>query len=239
MNDNYTTSKTVLKSQLLSVLFKLAELGALHSEIHVSTTTLAKGLGISQQTASRHIITLLHQNLIGRQVSYQGSSIQITERGQRHLERIYFLLKNAFEGKPSLLRLEGRLVRGLGEGVYYVSLPGYRRQFIDALGFDPYPGTLNIQLSLNDKSVRRALESSPQPIIVKGFTSRGRTFGDVKCFPATINEEVNGAVILIHRTHHDDGIIELIAPGDLRAQMGLTEGSQVKVAVKMINNRMT
>jgi riboflavin kinase len=197
---------------------------------------MARELGTSQQTASRHIIALLHKNLIDRRVSYQGSFIQITERGQRHLEQIYFLLKNAFEGKPSLLHFEGRLVKGLGEGAYYVRLPEYRRQFIDALGFDPYPGTLNIQLSLKDRNVRSALESAPQPIIIKGFMSRGRTFGDVTCFPATINEQMNGAVILIYRTHHDDRIIELIAPEDLRAQLELSEGSQVKVAVKMINN---
>jgi riboflavin kinase len=146
------------------------------------------------------------------------------------------LLKHAFEGVPSLLRFEGRLITGLGEGGYYVRLPGYRRQFIEALGFDPYPGTLNIQLSLKDRTVQRILESTSQPVIIKGFTSRGRTFGDVKCFPAIINETEHGAVILIHRTHHDDRIIELIAPHDLRNQLGLVEGSQVKVAVQIVNS---
>ncbi len=202
----------------------------------MSTTTLAQELGVSQQTASRYIITLLHHNLIARRVSSRGSAIQITARGQRYLEPVYLLLKHAFEGVPSLLRFEGRLVTGLGEGAYYVHLPEYRRQFIDALGFDPYPGTLNVQLSLTDRHVQQTLETSSQPVIVKGFTSRGRTFGDVKCFPATINEAVQGAVIVIHRTHHDDHIIELIAPDDLRNQLGLVEGSQVKVAVKIVNS---
>jgi riboflavin kinase len=149
---------------------------------------------------------------------------------------VYLLLKHAFEGVPSLLRFNGRLVTGLGEGAYYVRLPEYRRQFIEALGFDPYPGTLNIQLSPKDRNVQQTLESTSQPIIVKGFTSHGRTFGDVKCFPATINDAIHGAVILIHRTHHDDRIIELIAPDDLRTQLRLVKGSRVKVAVKVVNS---
>jgi riboflavin kinase len=212
-------------------LLKLIELGALRSEIHVSTTTLAQKVGVSQQTASRYIIALLRHQLIDRRVSSRGSAIQITARGQRYLEPVYLLLKHAFEGEPSLLRFEGMLITGLGEGGYYVRLPEYRHQFIEKLGFDPYPGTLNIQLSWKDRNIQRTLESTSQPILIKGFTRRGRTFGDVKCFHALINEEVRGAVIVIHRTHHDDRIIELIAPRDLRSQLGLVEGSQVKVEV--------
>ena len=42
--------------------------------------------------------------------------------------------------------MRGRVVGGLGQGQYYISRKGYRHQFIQKLGFVPFPGTLNIKL---------------------------------------------------------------------------------------------
>ena len=39
-----------------------------------------------------------------------------------------------------------KIVSGMGEGAYYMSLKGYRNQFIEKLGYEPYPGTLNVKL---------------------------------------------------------------------------------------------
>jgi len=40
------------------MLYKLAEMGAYHRTVRVSTQYLAERTGVSQQTASRHLIEL-------------------------------------------------------------------------------------------------------------------------------------------------------------------------------------
>ena len=34
----------------------------------------------------------------------------------------------------------------MGEGSYYMSLKGYKKQFKEKLGYEPFPGTLNLKL---------------------------------------------------------------------------------------------
>ncbi|RME49670.1 MAG: DUF120 domain-containing protein, partial [Chloroflexi bacterium] len=40
--------------------------------------------------------------------------------------------------------LRGRVVTGQGEGARFTQLPWVRAQFVDRLGIDPHPGTLNL-----------------------------------------------------------------------------------------------
>lgn len=219
-----------MKPSLWYSLLKLSELGALNRKIRVSTIALAGDLGVSQQTVSRHLIELDHGGYIERQASAQGNHIKITEKGRRVVEGMYLKLRSVIDKKPHVLSFKGKVVNGLGEGAYYMSRPGYREQFSKILGFTPFPGTLNIRLIPSLEGVRRELETR-QAVTIKGFKRGKRTFGEVKCFPAVINDSIKGAVALIHRTHHDDSVIELIAPTHLRSSLGLREGSDVKVTI--------
>lgn len=221
-----------LKPTLWYSLLKLSELGALNMRIRVSTVEVAGEMGVSQQTASRHMIELEKGGYIEKQSSFQGNYIKITDKGRRELERVYLRLKGIIEEKPRIITFEGEVVTGLDEGAYYVSRKGYKEQFLKKLGFDPFPGTLNLRLHPSKAWVRRELETYPA-ITIDGFKSGKRTFGKVKCFPATINDSVEGAVALIDRTHHDDSVIELIAPLNLRSRLDLKEGSKVKVKIKL------
>ncbi len=135
------------------------------------------------------------------------------------------------------ITLEGRLFTGMSEGSYYVSRDGYRKQFIEKLGFDPYPGTLNLKLSSAfDVKMRGELEAR-SAILIEGFKGEGRTFGPVKCYPATINDEVEGAVVLIERTRYDRSVLEVIAPVCLRERLKLRDGSKVRVRVHLGQKR--
>ena len=113
-----------------------------------------------------------------------------------------------------------------------MSKKGYKKQFLKKLGFNPFPGTLNIRLSSSYVGLRRELETYPS-IAIDGFKSGKRAFGTAKCFPAIINDSVKGVVALIDRTHYDDSIIELIAPIHLRSTLNLKEGSKVQVKIKL------
>jgi riboflavin kinase len=125
--------------KLFFTLYKLAELGACSRTVKVSTEYLAEKIAASQQTASRHLINLEKIGWIKRTITPEGCLTKITNSGMAQLKKLYSGLRLIFEAQyPPSVTLEGTLFGGLGEGAYYVTKEGYRKQFIEKLGFDPY-----------------------------------------------------------------------------------------------------
>jgi riboflavin kinase len=218
--------------QHLYMLLKLAEMGAYRRVAKVSTEYLARKLGISQQTASRYLIELERMGWIQRNITPEGSLIKIEELGSKELQKLYSELKLLMEKSyPPSVTLEGIIFTGLGEGAYYVTKEHYRQEIVEKLGFEPYPGTLNVRLSL-DYDIKTRMELDAYPAIeVRGFKNEDRTFGLVKCYPAIIGGTVKGALITALRSHYDASVLEIIAPVCLRKQLGLKDGNKVKVEV--------
>jgi riboflavin kinase len=213
-------------------LLKLAEMGAHRRTAKISTEYLAERLEASQQTASRYLIELDKNGWIKRTITPEGCLIKITDAGVKELKKLYsnlrFLMEAAY---PPSITLEGIVFTGLGEGAYYISKERYRKQFIEKLGFEPYPGTLNLKLTTDyDVKTRSELEAYPA-IEIEGFRNEDRTFGPVKCYPTTIENKVKGALILALRSHYDVSVIEVIAPVFLRKHLKLKDGHKVKVEV--------
>lgn len=221
--------------QHLYMLLKLAEMGAYRRTAKISTEYLAGKLGISQQTASRHLIELERRGWIQRNITPEGSLIKIDEAGGQELQKLYSNLKVLFEKTyPPSLTLEGAVFTGLGEGAYYTSKEIYRRQFAEKLGFEPYPGTLNIKLNSEyDIKARREIESYPA-IEITGFKNEDRTFGLVKCYPVIVENKVKGALVTAMRSHYDVSVLEIIAPVCLRKQLNLKDGNKVKVEIYIV-----
>lgn len=213
-------------------LLKLAEMGAHRRTAKISTEYLAGKLGASQQTASRYLIELDNMGWIKRTITPEGCLIHVTDLGIKELKKLYsnlrFLMEAAY---PPSITLEGTVFTGLGEGAYYISLEQYRKQFIEKLGFDPYPGTLNLKLTTDyDIKTRSELEAYPA-VEIEGFKDENRTFGNVKCYPAIIENKVKGAIVSALRSHYDASIVEVIAPVHLRKHLKLKDGHKVKVEV--------
>mgnify|MGYP000704619562 CR=1 FL=1 len=158
-----------------------------------------------------------------------GNLLQITDKGLSYLTNLYHQLQIAFE-KHSFL-FEGTVFSGLGEGAYYVSLSGYKKQFISKLNFEPFPGTLNLRLINPIYRKMKLRLSNSSGIHINGFTDKKRTFGSAKCFPALINNKENGAVLVIERTHYDNSVLELISTVNLRKKLQLKDGHSVTVNV--------
>lgn len=218
----------------LCTLIELAEIGAHKRTTKISTEYLAEKLGISQQTASRYLIELERNGWIQRTVTPEGSLIKISDKGTQKLHKLYsnlrFLVETAI---PPSVTLEGTVFTGLGEGAYYITKETYKQQFIEKLGFIPYPGTLNLKLTTEyDLKSRNELDAYPA-IEIQGFKNEDRTFGVVKCYPATIGNKVKGALIFALRSHYDSSVVEVIAPVCIRKRLKLKDGYKVKVEVNL------
>jgi riboflavin kinase len=227
-----SSAKNRRLQNFLFTLLKLAELGATAKAIKISTDFLAAKMGSSQQTASRHLVDLQRIGWIRRSITHEGSLVRITDAGRAQLNSVFSRLSSIFELKyPPTVTLEGVVFSGFGEGAYYVTREPYRRGFVEKLGFDPYPGTLNLRLTSEyDIKTRAELENYPA-IEISGFKNENRSYGPVRCFHALINNREKAAVVCALRSHYNTSAIEIISPVYLRGRLDLKDGHKAKVEV--------
>ena len=191
--------------------------------IEANTTVISKQLGLSQQSVSRKLIELERHRLIKRLVSNRGNKVIIDSEGRKLLAEKYASLKNYFESSRAITR--GKVKTGLGEGKYYMSQEGYVKQFIEKLGFKPYPGTLNLDV---DAMQTLTFVNSLVPLRINGFDSKERTFGALTAYKVKVNN-VDCAVVIPDRTTHDIGTLEIISPHYLREKLNIKDGDQIIV----------
>ncbi|HZW57805.1 MAG TPA: DUF120 domain-containing protein [Nitrososphaerales archaeon] len=221
----------MLKPSHIPTIIELISLGAKDRPVAVTTVSLARKLGKSQQLASKHLDEMEQEGLLERMRSGGKTYIRLTKKGVSAAAALYKPLQIAFEEMERVMELHGKVFSGLGEGAYYVSMNGYRRQFISKLGFDPFPGTLNVRLlSAVDRKMRKELGVA-KGIHIEGFDDGKRTYGGAECFKAVVNGEVKAAVLVLERTSHDDTVMELISPLNVRETLDLSEGDRIDVKV--------
>ena len=130
--------------------------------------------------------------------------------------------------------LGGTVEEGEGEARGFITLSGYMDQFKEELGYEPYPGTLNIGLEAESVEDRKQIQRW-EPITIDGWESDGRSFGPVFCLPATVQTEKQSEnyeqthIIYPERTDHDLSTVELLAPVRLRERLSLSTGGQVVI----------
>lgn len=226
-------TRRVLGSAEVLTLKELALTGALDGEEKLSCSALADRLDASTQTASRRLQRLEEGEYITRDVVSDGQWITITDEGTRRLRTEYETYRRIFEDDETL-ELVGTVTSGMGEGRHYITLSGYMRQFREKLGYEPFPGTLNVDLTSESVRTRTRLDAF-EPIVIEGWESEERTYGPAYCYPASITaagERYSEAhVITPERTHHGDDHLELIAPEKLRDELALTDGTEVTIDV--------
>jgi len=206
------------------------KLGASKTPIRISTTQLSEEIGGSQQSASRHLQVLEREGLLERKISTGGSKVTITSAGLAELDLVLQELKWHLEGKEAqTIIFEGEVVSGLFQGAYYISKEGYQRQIIHKLGFEAFPGTLNVKIKEEEYNKRQKLERGPS-IRLEGFKDEERAFGAARVYPCIINDEEEGAMIVAERSSHDYSVMEIISPQYLRRKMELADGDKIKLA---------
>ncbi|MHA1943038.1 MAG: DUF120 domain-containing protein [Candidatus Thorarchaeota archaeon] len=210
-------------------LYSLANKGAIHSKTILTTRELGEILNVSQQTASRRIAQCVEKGYLSRVHTAEGMLLQITDKGCEELLHILTNLEIAFTPPEDEIVITGQVVTGLGEGAYYVQV--YSSKLRSALGFKPHLGTLNVKI-VDDES-RKAISrmKNTTPLVLSGFSHKGRTFGDVICYRVKVNKTIEGAIVIAQRTHHSGEILEIVAPLNIRDALKLSDDDKVTLVV--------
>jgi riboflavin kinase, archaea type len=213
------------KGEALAVLRLLAQLGADHTAVVLTSREVGERLGVSQQAADRYLVALERRGLLSRSLAQRRQRLLLTPAALELLRAEYHSYRRLFEG-PARVTFSGKVASGLGEGRYYLSQPGYVVQFSERLGYSPYPGTLNVRVG--DEALRKVgVVAHWTGLRIDGFQASGRTFGGATCFGARMNGH---PCHLIHpdRTHYKD-VVEFVAVDCLREALGLKDDDTVSI----------
>ncbi len=127
-----------------------------------------------------------------------------------------------------MARLRGRVFTGLGEGEFYVNL--YARQFEKALGYKPFPGTLNIRLVPESVEEWRKTLASHNCVVVDPPSIPGARLARVKCYEAVL-KGIRVHIVVPDISAYDESVVEVIAPENLREKLSLKDGDLVEILV--------
>ena len=226
-----------IKLQHILTIVELLSKGARHNFVEITSAELGRRIGRSQQAASKHLLELENSGYLERTKRGQKFAVRITEKGLSEIQGLYSSLRSAIDSSPSTMHFEGSVASGMGEGAYYMSLEGYKRQFREKLGYEPYPGTLNVRLvDQIYMNARRELGVHQPSVFIDGFSDGTRTYGWVKCYRARINGSptvAEAAVLVLERTHYDDAMLEMIAPVPIKQKLGIKNGDTIRIDVQI------
>jgi HAD superfamily hydrolase (TIGR01509 family) len=122
--------------------------------------------------------------------------------------------------------IAGHLADGLGQAKNLTQIDWVRRQLIELVGIDPYPGTLN--LSLQDDANRALWQSwcsLPGEIIEPDEVD----FCRARCYPVRIEGRIPAAVLLPESADYPADKMELVAALPIRTHLSLGEIARIRV----------
>ena len=124
------------------------------------------------------------------------------------------------------LVIKGKIISGAGEGAYFTQIGWVQQQCIEKLGFKPYPGTLNLEISEEFLPVIESLDQKKGIELI----SPDPKFCNAMVFQVSLGD-ISGAIILPDEKVriHPKNIIEIIAPLNLKAALNLNDGDFLKV----------
>jgi len=125
--------------------------------------------------------------------------------------------------------LTGKIVSGVQEAAYFTQLDWVQEQCMEKLGFRPYSGTLNLEISEESFPIIEALQEEegvklipPDPRFCSG-----------KAFPASVGATCGAIIIPAEDVRvHRNTIVELMAPVRLKEALEVDDGDSITVVVK-------
>ena len=127
--------------------------------------------------------------------------------------------------------LFGRLATGIGQGEHFTRLDWARAQFIDRLGIDPYPGTVNMIVD-DPNSMPVWVRIKRTPGIRIDNPGDGPHDCDARCYPVTVAGRIDGAIVVPEVDNYPSAQVEIIADISVRAALGIEDGDPVQIVLK-------
>ncbi len=120
--------------------------------------------------------------------------------------------------------LRGVVCAGKGKAQSFTQLEWVRKQFRGTLGFDPYPGTLNLQVvdsaALAAWRAQPGISIEPSP----GYCA-------AKCFRVHLNGQIDAVWIIPAVSDYPEDAMELIASVRLRDALGIKDGDTIQIQI--------
>jgi CTP-dependent riboflavin kinase len=126
------------------------------------------------------------------------------------------------------LEITGKIISGTGEGAFFTQIGWVLQQCDEKLGFKPYPGTLNLEISEDELPI---IESLDEKMGIE-LTSPDPKFCNAKTFQVSLGE-ISGAIVIPEEKVrvHPKNIIEIIAPLNIKASLNVKDGDFLKIFI--------
>jgi riboflavin kinase len=118
--------------------------------------------------------------------------------------------------------IKGIVQQGIGVGRHFVECEWVRQQVQTKLGFDPYPGTLNLD-------VGQAYQETVERCLQRGvyLDPPSRDYNAGICVAVRVNDRVRGCIVRPMLSDYPSHKVEVLAPCNLRAFLSLEDGQLV------------
>ncbi len=127
--------------------------------------------------------------------------------------------------------LVGRLASGIGQGRHFTRLAWARAQFIDKLGIDPHPGTVNVIIDDPDAITVWVRLKRTDGIRIDN-PDDGPHDCDARCFKVAIEGRIEAAIVLPEVDHYPPAQVEMIAAANVRDALGIEDGDPVRIEIR-------
>ena len=122
----------------------------------------------------------------------------------------------------------GKIVSGARQAAFFTQLDWVQEQCEKKLGFKPFPGTLNLEISDKDIDLIKSLEDVETITLIPPDPK----FCSARTLPVKI-KGIQGAIVVPAEDVqiHAQNILEVIAPVFLKETLGLDDGDFVKIKI--------
>jgi CTP-dependent riboflavin kinase len=125
--------------------------------------------------------------------------------------------------------IRGKVVSGSGQAAFFTQLDWVRAQCLQKLGFEPFPGTLNVDVFSENLAETNQLQNQKAIELIPTDPNF--------CRARVIAVSVNGidAALIIPEKNvriHGSHTLEVLAPVMLKSALGIDDGDTVEITIK-------
>jgi len=127
--------------------------------------------------------------------------------------------------------LRGKILAGVQKAAQFTQLDWVQEQCMEKLGFIPFPGTVNLEITEEDISTLKALRREEGIRLIPPDPQ----FCESKAFPIAMGH-IQGALIIPAENVrvHGRAVIEILAPVKVKDALGVDDGDSLSFKLKKI-----